>query len=67
LKTVTVDSFEVLVDTTARVIGLRVDPVYGKPYVMPMAYDTANAMAECMIRTLLVAAPEMFADVLKRY
>ena len=59
------ESFEVLVDTDKRrgqVIGLKVDPVDGKPFIMPIQFRAAKSMAYKILQTLLFTAPELFHD-----
>lgn len=68
-ETVIADSFDILVDTDKRrgpVIGIKVDPRDGEPFIMPVAYTSAKALSEMILATLLDAAPELFADQLKR-
>jgi hypothetical protein len=43
------------------VIGVRVDPVAGAPFVLPMDYDTAFNLAELMLSALWESAPDLFA------
>ena len=45
------------------VIGLKIDPRKGEPFIMPLAYVTAKALAEWILRTLLQYSPEMFAEM----
>lgn len=56
--------FEVLVDTDLQppVIGLMVDPVHGKPFILPMTPECAHAISETMLRTLLKTSPQLFAQ-----
>jgi hypothetical protein len=62
--TVIAESFDVLVDPKPRypakpVIGLKVD-AEGGSFIMPMEYNAAKAVADCILRTLLSVAPEIF-------
>jgi hypothetical protein len=57
------DHFEILVDTDKRrgpVIGLKVDPVDGKPFIVPMTYKAAKDVAMNIAKVLMFAAPELF-------
>lgn len=65
--------FEVLVDTDPKaarpgakkprpVMGLKVNPVNDKPFIMPMDYECAKDVAESMLRTLLKVAPQLFTQ-----
>jgi hypothetical protein len=58
-------NFQILVDTDSKppVIGLMVEPVHGKTFIMPMPVDCARAISESMLRTLLKVSPEIFADI----
>jgi hypothetical protein len=63
-KAVIADSFEVLVDTDkARgpVIGLKVDPMDDAPFIIPIEFKAAKELALTIFKTLLFAAPELFA------
>jgi hypothetical protein len=62
-----VESFDVLVDPKPRfpakpVIGLMVHPFEGdgQTFIMPIEFNAAKAVADCILRTLLSAAPELF-------
>jgi hypothetical protein len=60
-----VKSIDVLVDPDPQdgsppVIGLRIEPVAGYPFVMPLTFESAREMASMILQTLIVAAPEMF-------
>lgn len=60
--TVVAEDIEVLVDTDKRrgqVIGLKVNPVAAEPFIMPIAFPTAKALAMTILKTLLFAAPEL--------
>jgi hypothetical protein len=55
--------FDILVDTDkARgpVIGLKVNPVDGPPFIMPITFKAAKDMAINILKTLLFVAPELF-------
>ncbi len=57
------DSFETLVDTNKRrgaLIGLKVNPVKGEPFIMPIEFKAAKGVAMNILRTLLFATPELF-------
>jgi hypothetical protein len=61
--TVIADSFEVLIDADKRrgpVIGLKIDPVDGKPFIVPIRFKAAKELPVTITKTLLFAAPEMF-------
>jgi hypothetical protein len=62
-ETVVADSFEILVDTDKQrgpVIGLKIDPVDAKPFIVPIRFGAAKELAILITKTLLFAAPEMF-------
>lgn len=64
-KQIIADSFEVLIDPKPKnakpVIGLKVDPPGERPFILPMEYTTAKGLAEYLLRTVIAAAPELFA------
>lgn len=56
------DSFDVLVDLDKRrgqVIGLKVTPRDGDPFIMPIAFESAKQLALDIGKVLLFAAPEL--------
>jgi hypothetical protein len=64
-KEVIADSFEVLVDPKPKypakpAIGLKVDPVKGEPFIMPIEFKTAKDLVMLITQTLLAEAPELF-------
>ncbi len=59
------ESFDVLVDPKPRfpakpVIGLKVDPYEGSPFIMPIEYKASKELAMTILETLLAVAPELF-------
>ena len=67
-KEVIANTFEVLVDPKPRypakpAIGLKVDPVNGDSFIMPIAYETAMDLAMMITKTLLFEAPELFRNL----
>jgi hypothetical protein len=63
-KAVFAESFDILIDPAPRypakpVIGLKVDAEEGS-FIMPIEYGAAKAVADCILRTLLSVAPELF-------
>jgi hypothetical protein len=62
-KTVVADSFEILLDNDKRrgpVVGLKIDPVDGKPFIVAIRFAAAKELALLITKTLLFAAPELF-------
>jgi hypothetical protein len=59
------ESFEVLIDPKPRnakaVIGLKVNPRNERAFILPMEYPAAKELAEYLLRTVIAAAPELFA------
>lgn len=61
-KTVIPDYLEVLIDNNKQrgpVIGLKVDTAGGS-FIVPIVYEAAKDLSECILRTLLSVAPELF-------
>lgn len=54
------DGFSVLVDPKPPVIGLKIDPVAGGPFIVPIEFGAAKQLAVLIMRTLLLEAPELF-------
>jgi hypothetical protein len=64
-KEVIADSFELLVDPKPAypakpAIGLKVDPIEGESFIMPIEFQTALDLAVLITKTLLFNAPELF-------
>jgi hypothetical protein len=53
------DSFDFLVDSRLRLIGLEVEPQDGTSFVLPMSYETAEQVGMNLLKMLLFHAPEM--------
>jgi hypothetical protein len=53
------DSFDFLVDSKKRLIGLEVEPQDGDPFILPMSYETTEQVAMNILKMLLFHAPEM--------
>ena len=67
-ENIVAENFDVLVDPKPRdgqpaVIGLLVEPHKAASFILPMAYSTAKEVAETILRTLLAASPELFAEL----
>jgi hypothetical protein len=64
-KEVIADGFEVLVDSNPAypakpAIGLKVDPVDGEPFIMPIEFKAALDLVTLITQTLLHESPELF-------
>jgi hypothetical protein len=67
-KQVIADSFEVLVDAKPKypakpAIGLKVDPVNGESFIMPVEFKTARDLVALITQVLLAEAPELFRNL----
>jgi hypothetical protein len=61
-ETVVADGFEILLDSDKRrgpVVGLKIDPVDGAPFIVPIKFEAAKELAILITKTLLFAAPEL--------
>lgn len=59
---VVADSFEILVDDSKErgpVVGLKIDPVDGPAFIVPMTYQAAKDIALNIGKVLMFAAPEV--------
>jgi hypothetical protein len=59
------EGFEVLVDAKPKypakpAIGLKVDPVKGESFIMPIEFGAALDLAMLITQTLLRESPELF-------
>lgn len=66
-KQVIADSFDVLVDPKPRysakpVIGLKINPPKGKPFIVPIEFQAAMDLILMISKTLLLEAPQMFLE-----
>lgn len=53
-KQIDVEWVEVLVDPdTGPTIGLKIDPVKGKPFIMPLDVDCARQLCRTLVKTLV--------------
>lgn len=64
-KQVVADSFEVLIDPGPKypakpAIGLKIDPIDGKPFIVPIEFQSAMDLAMMIMKTLLFHAPHLF-------
>lgn len=64
-KEVVAAGFEVLIDAKPKypakpAIGLKVDPVNGESFIMPINFGAALDLAMLITQTLLAEAPELF-------
>ena len=64
-KEIIADGFEVLVDSKPKypanpAIGLKVDPVNGEPFIIPIEFKAALELAMMITQTLLAESPELF-------
>jgi hypothetical protein len=67
-KQVIADGFEVLVDAKPKypakpAIGLKVDPVNGESFIMPIEFKTARDLVALITQVLLAEAPELFRNL----
>ncbi|RFZ65616.1 hypothetical protein DE4576_03385 [Mycobacterium marinum] len=53
------ESFDFLVDAKQKLIGLQVEPKDGEKFILPMAYETAEAVAMNILKLLLFYAPKL--------
>jgi hypothetical protein len=66
-------NFEVLVDPSPKqggpVIGLQVEPAAGATFILPIGFESAKDLANMILQTLMVTAPEMFFpdDVARKF
>jgi hypothetical protein len=70
-RSVIAESFDVLVDPNPPagmppVIGLKVDAYDGEPFIVPMRYEAAADIAQCIMQTLSRVAPHLLLNMLRR-
>jgi hypothetical protein len=68
---VVAESFDVLVDPNPPagvppVIGLKVDPYEGQSFIMPIRYEAAADIAQCILQTLSHVAPHLLVKLLQK-
>ena len=65
-----VKSFDVKIDANgAPVLGLGVDPEHCPPFIIPVAFESAKALANMILQALMFESPEMFfpEEVAKKF
>jgi hypothetical protein len=66
-RQVLAESFDILVDPKPRyplkpAIALKVDPIDGESFIMPIDFGTAKELAAAILEQLLFHAPHLFAE-----
>ena len=70
-KAVIAEGFEVLIDRAPRfpakpAIGLKIDPVDGGAFIVPIDFAGAKELALMILDALMANAPELFYDDIQR-